>query len=258
MQSISFLPRPRHDCQGELKPSRVPAWGVRASLDSSDNAEPGRPSPWRSCRCCLRSMRKPRHSGSCNLRCSIIPATRTATDASCAPSRVNTHGSRWKWWLAFPSCRTCTDSPAPVSSALPTATAATGVQPISPAANTARQIPTTWRRDRRSRRNPRHDRPSGPSCAPTPARLRPATLPGRWRRRARARMMRTERRCMARAGSAARVRPVDPRVASRESASRSAVTDPTLRKKRCSVFALPFPLKRVQIRAPPRNRSPRG
>ena len=63
-------------------------------------------------------MRKPRHSGSYLLRCSIIPATRTATDASCAPSRVNTHGSRWKWWLAFPSCRTRTDSPAPVSSAL--------------------------------------------------------------------------------------------------------------------------------------------
>ena len=41
---------------------------------------------------------------------SIIPATRTATDASCAPSRVNTHGSRRKWWLAFPSCRTCTVS----------------------------------------------------------------------------------------------------------------------------------------------------
>ena len=45
IQITSFLPRPRHDCQGQSKPSRVPARGVRASLDSSDNAEPGRPSP---------------------------------------------------------------------------------------------------------------------------------------------------------------------------------------------------------------------
>ena len=96
IQIISFLPRPRHDCRGELKPSRVPARGVRASLDSSDNAEPGRPSPWRFCRYCLRPMRKPRHSGPYHFRCSIIPATRAAADASTAPSRVRPHGSRWK------------------------------------------------------------------------------------------------------------------------------------------------------------------
>ncbi len=63
-------------------------------------------------------MRKPRHSESYHFRCSIIPATRAATDASAAPSRERPHGSRWKWWLAFPSRRTFTDSPAPVSSAL--------------------------------------------------------------------------------------------------------------------------------------------
>ena len=141
--------------------------------------------------------------------------------------------------------------------ASPTATAATGVLPISPAANTARQLPATWRRARRSCRNPRHDQPSGPSCTPSPTRLLPATLPGRWRQ-APARITRTRGKGAARAGSAAYVRLVEPGVASHESVSRSAATDPSIRKGRCSVFALPLPLKRVQTRAPPRNRSPRG
>ena len=43
IQSISFLQRPRHDCRGRLKPSRVPAWGVRASLDSSTPQSPAVP-----------------------------------------------------------------------------------------------------------------------------------------------------------------------------------------------------------------------
>ena len=38
-----------------LLSSAVLAWGVRASLDSSDSAEPGSPSPSRFCSCCLRS-----------------------------------------------------------------------------------------------------------------------------------------------------------------------------------------------------------
>ena len=71
-QTISFLLRLRYDGQGNLKPSRAPAWGVRASMDSSDNAESGRPSPLRFCRCCLRQMRKPRHFGSYHFRCSIV------------------------------------------------------------------------------------------------------------------------------------------------------------------------------------------
>ena len=71
-QTISFLLRLQYDGQCKLKPSRAPAWGVRASMHSSDNAESGKPSQFRFCRCCLRQMRKPRRSGSYHFRCSII------------------------------------------------------------------------------------------------------------------------------------------------------------------------------------------
>ncbi len=51
-------------------------------------------SPNRCLRCCLRPMRKPRHPEQRTFRCSLALPIRTATDASPAPSREPTHGSR--------------------------------------------------------------------------------------------------------------------------------------------------------------------
>ena len=90
---ISFLLRPRLP-QGRMKLSQVPMQGIRSCLNSLDTVEPCYSSPSRCSKCCLRPSGRSRHSKYRTFRCSIVPPTRSATDASPASSRIHTHGSR--------------------------------------------------------------------------------------------------------------------------------------------------------------------
>ena len=89
-----FPMRPRHDRQGSSKTSQGPD-RRRANVHGvSDTAGPACLSPKRDRRCGLRPFRKSRRPGSLSFRCSIALPAHTAADASPAPSRAQTHGSR--------------------------------------------------------------------------------------------------------------------------------------------------------------------
>ena len=79
--------RPRHDRRGSLKTSQGPDRRRADVHGFSDTAGLADISPMRCLRCCLRPKRKPRRPELRNLRCSIALPTRSATDASPAPSR---------------------------------------------------------------------------------------------------------------------------------------------------------------------------
>ena len=76
------------------KTSQVPAYDLRACIEFFDAVEPDQVSPYRPARCCLRPSTGSRLSKCDPLRRSIAPPSRTAADASPAPSRVPTHGLR--------------------------------------------------------------------------------------------------------------------------------------------------------------------